>query len=138
MGWGLVRCSSGCGVEHREEIVSSCIVVNILGQEYRIIFGQVTDPRLETADGYCDFTTKQIVVRSDIPETVDTVADLDVYKNKVLRHEIIHAFLYESGLDSNSWGSNEEVVDWIALQLVKIVQVVDKVNNELKKGQKDV
>lgn len=118
--------------------MSSCIVVNILGQEYRIIFGQVTDPKLENADGYCDSTTKQIVVRSDIPETVDTVADLDVYKNKVLRHEIIHAFLYESGLDSNSWGSNEEVVDWIALQLVKIVQVVDKVNNELKKGQKDV
>lgn len=118
--------------------MSSCIVVNILGQEYRIIFGQVTDPKLENADGYCDSTTKQIVVRADIPETVDTVADLDVYKNKVLRHEIIHAFLYESGLDSNSWGSNEEVVDWIALQLVKIVQVVDKVNNELKKGQKDV
>lgn len=118
--------------------MSSCILVNILGQEYRIIFGQVTDPKLENADGYCDSTTKQIVVRSDIPETIDTVADLDVYKNKVLRHEIIHAFLYESGLDSNSWGSNEEVVDWIALQLVKIVQVVDKVNNELKKGQKDV
>lgn len=118
--------------------MSSCIVVNILGQEYRIIFGQVTDPKLENADGYCDSTTKQIVVRSDIPETVDTVADLDVYKNKVLRHEIIHAFLYESGLDSNSWGSNEEIVDWIALQLVKIVQVVDKVSNELKKGQNDV
>ena len=113
------------------------LLVNILGQEYRVIFNDVTDPRLETADGYCDFTTKQIVVRSDIPETVDTVADLDVYKNKVLRHEIVHAFLYESGLDNNSWGGNEEIVDWIALQLVKIVQVVDKIDIELRRNQSD-
>lgn len=113
------------------------LLVDILGQEYKIIFGNVTDPRLEAADGYCDFTTKQIVVRSDIPETVDTVSDLDVYKNKVLRHEIVHAFLYESGLDNNSWGGNEEIVDWIALQLVKIVQVVDKIDIELRRNQSD-
>ena len=118
--------------------MNHCIVVNILGQEYKIIFGCVTDPKLETSDGYCDFTTKQIVIRSDIPVTVNTVSDLGVYRNTVLRHEIVHAFLHESGLDSNSWGANEEIVDWIALQLVKIVQVVDSVDNELKKGQKDV
>lgn len=111
------------------------LLVNILGQEYRIIFSDVTDPRLEAADGYCDFTTKQIVIRSDIPETVDTVSDLNVYKNKVLRHEIIHAFLYESGLDNNSWGGNEEIVDWIALQFVKIVDVVNKIDIELRRSQ---
>ena len=47
--------------------MNTCVVVDILGQEYKVILGNITDPRLETADGYCDFTTKQIVVRSDIP-----------------------------------------------------------------------
>lgn len=39
---------------------------------------------------------------------------------QVLRHEIVHAFLNESGLVYNSnfsmqgWATNEEMVDWIA------------------------
>lgn len=116
----------------------NCFHVDIFGQEYSIFFRDMTDPRLENADGYCDFTTKTIVVRADIPETVNTVADLTVYKNKVLRHEIIHAFLYESGLNDSSWGSNEEIVDWIALQLIKIVEVVGKVSNDIKREQGNV
>lgn len=112
--------------------MTNWIHINVLGQEYKIVFGNITDPRLESADGYCDFTTKTIAVRSDIPETVDTVSDLEVYKDKVLIHEIVHAFLYESGLDSNSWGNNEEIVDWIALQLRKIIKEVNKVYKDLQ------
>ncbi len=42
-----------------------------------------------------------------------------------LRHEIVHAFLGESGLSANSnesdaWARNEEMVDWFALQGPKI------------------
>ena len=42
-----------------------------------------------------------------------------------LRHEIVHAFLGESGLSANSnetdaWARNEEMVDWIAIQGPKI------------------
>lgn len=41
---------------------------------------------------------------------------------KIVRHEIVHAFLKESGLDCNSdWARNEEIVDWIALQGPKIM-----------------
>lgn len=46
-----------------------------------------------------------------------------------LRHEIIHAFLNESGLQWNaaasdqSWAKNEEMVDWIAIQFPKIFKV---------------
>ncbi len=43
-------------------------------------------------------------------------------KNK--RHEIIHAFLFESGLAENSeWAQNEEMVDFFAIQFPKLMEV---------------
>lgn len=55
----------------------------------------------------------------------DNIAE---YNKKVLRHEIIHAFLRESGLSGNSmqydgaWAQCEEMVDWIAIQFPKILK----------------
>lgn len=54
-----------------------------------------------------------------------SVKDLVAYQKKVIRHEIIHAFLYESGLWQNAysskcWAQNEEMVDWMAIQFPKI------------------
>ena len=45
---------------------------------------------------------------------------------QTLRHEIVHAFLCESGLADSAmqsqrgWAKNEEMVDWIAFQGPKI------------------
>ena len=51
---------------------------------------------------------------------------------KQLRHEIIHAFLSESGLDCNfehlkQFGHEETMVDWIAIQFPKIYEVYKEV-----------
>ena len=46
---------------------------------------------------------------------------------KVLRHEIVHAFLIESGMFQASWGGNEDIVDWIALQIPKMVDAMKSV-----------
>lgn len=45
-----------------------------------------------------------------------------------MRHEILHAFLFESGLSENAgfsgcWATNEEMVDWFAIQSTKIYDV---------------
>ncbi len=99
--------------------------VNILGSIYSIIFRTLeNEPRLENADGITDFTTKEIFIRVCHQEE-NTVADLTEYTKKVIRHEIIHAFLGESGLRSNSgysnhWALNEEMVDYFAIQFHKI------------------
>lgn len=50
---------------------------------------------------------------------------------KTLRHEIIHAFLFESGLGydscpSESWAANEEMVDFFAHQSHKIFKTFEK------------
>ncbi len=44
---------------------------------------------------------------------------------KFLRHEVIHAFFSESGLDDYS--SNEELVNWIAIQFPKMLQVFKEI-----------
>lgn len=107
--------------------------VNILGTEYTIKEATTEeDSKLEEMNGYCDITTKEIVIEN-IKEDKFTVKDLKAFKNKVLRHEIIHAFLYESGLHTNTenqWAVNEEIIDWIAIQLPKIIEVLNKLERE--------
>lgn len=97
--------------------------INILGSEYTIKEQQLGD----TADGYCDWSINQIVIDKFSPSS-DSLADLERYKNSVLRHEIIHAFLFESGLAQNSdWALNEEMVDYFARQFPKMLEVFKKV-----------
>ena len=97
--------------------------INILGTEYRITKKTAyEDALLERNSGYCDHTTKNIVVSELRPEPGSTVDVLQEEK-VVLRHEITHALLYESGLGENSdWGTDETLVDWIAMQFPKMAK----------------
>lgn len=110
--------------------------VNILGSEWSVKFGnEEAYPNLTNVDGYTDLSIREIVV-DDMKASqgqIGAKANLGHYQKQVVRHEIIHAFLLESGLDSNSheaesWATNEEMVDWFAIQSPKIF----KVFNELK------
>ena len=105
--------------------------IDILGTEYKVMFlGESDDSRLYGKDGYVDTSTKEIVVRDDFIETTDSLRDLQSYQEKVLRHEIIHAFLHESGLSGNCDWATEECVDWFAIQYEKIVNAIDSVIQE--------
>ena len=99
--------------------------VNILGTEYEIILDALEKdyPKLKNVDGYCDFSIKQIVV-ANLERDEQTVQDLSHYSKKVLRHEIVHAFIYESGLAENcEWARDEAMTDWIAIQFEKLLEV---------------
>ena len=108
------------------------MTVNILGTQYEIIVKKYDEEEefdRRSIAGFCDGYAKEIVV-----------CDMHTYKNweheaektvvavqkQTLRHEIVHAFFDESGLmDSSSvvecpWSKNEEMVDWIANQGMKI------------------
>lgn len=102
--------------------------ITILGTVYRIVIGNKEQyPCLEDCDGYIDSSVHKIVI-SDMCESeneVDRKENIEVYQKQVCRHEILHAFLHESGLSNNSafttsWAMNEEMVDWMAIQFPKI------------------
>lgn len=99
--------------------------IDVLGTKYTI--SEKTkdqDNFLDKCDGYCDKTVKKIVITK---EPADSELDnWEVYRKKILRHEIIHAFLYESGLQENfqhiKFGHEETTVDWIAIQFPKMLK----------------
>lgn len=96
------------------------MTVNVLGTEYTIKNAdKVIDPMLENCDGYCDTSTKTIVIDT-FKYSPDSLGDLESYNKQVIRHELVHAFLFESGLSCNSWAKDEEIVDWIACQFLKL------------------
>ena len=102
--------------------------VNILGEEYSIMFVDEYPERFsdfeESTDALCNFYDKLIYVLNPKEKYLTEDGKINLNKRK-LRHEIVHAFFFESGLSSNTraWAENEEMVDWIAIQAPKIFKV---------------
>lgn len=100
--------------------------VTILGTCYTIEQKTVEeDSNLVNADAYTDSSTKKIVVNVDMMDGA-TIENPQAYYKKVMRHEVIHAFMEESGLAENAkWEDmhHEQLVDWIAIQVPKMVEV---------------
>jgi len=108
--------------------------IDILGTKYLLKYSSYKeDKKLENLDGYTDYYMKKIVIESDFKDRLFDKTKIINYQNKVLRHEIIHAFLNESGLECNSlkthnWAENEEMVDWFAIQSPKIFKLYKELN----------
>lgn len=113
--------------------------IDVLGTEYEVIvrgYGELTIFEKRSISGYCDDILHNIVI-CDMMTHPDFVDETEEYCRKVekmtLRHEIVHAFLNESGLQSSTcvpsesgWARNEEMVDWIAIQLPKIMKAFEE------------
>lgn len=113
--------------------------VNILGTEYTIKIKKYDEEEAferRSIDGFCDGFTKEIVV-CDMHTYKgwehETEATITACQKEVLRHEIVHAFFNESGLQDSTlnyeggWAKNEEMVDWLALQIPKIYKAFEQV-----------
>lgn len=114
---------------------------NILGTEYEIVFKDYKDePAFERRgiDGYCDNIDKVLCIGNlkTFPQWEDETEEYCKKAEKeTLRHEIIHAFLGESGLqgstaviDDRGWSKNEEMIDFFAIQFPKISKVFEDLN----------
>lgn len=114
------------------------MTVNILGADYAVVVKKYKDDESferRNIEGYCDGYAKEIVVceAATFPGYEhDGTETLIPYQKAALRHEVVHAFLFESGLAQNSdsveaWAQHEEMVDWIAWQGPKIYAAWQKV-----------
>lgn len=110
--------------------------INVLGTEYEVRICKYDELPIFEAQGieaYCDAISKKIIVGkiSTFPGyEQETAAYCLKCEAEALRHEIVHAFLNESGLQESScvpkggWARNEEMVDWIALQFPKMLEAM--------------
>ena len=108
--------------------------INILGTDYTIEYKKENEDNiLKDSNGYCDITSKRIVILSEKRET-DEIDNFKYLQDKTFRHELIHAFIFEGGLFTNTynteggWAKNEEMVDWFAIQAPKIYKVFKELN----------
>lgn len=110
--------------------------INILGTEYTVNYYDYDAKPIfkdRSIGGYHDSADKEIAI-VNLRTYPGYEAETEEYCHKIeketLRHEIVHAFLTESGLaDSTSqfgggWAKNEEMVDWIALQFPKMLRAM--------------
>lgn len=97
--------------------------VDVLGIRYRIdIIPETEDPKLESMDGYTDPSIKRIVI-SDVharPEDPEGIQDQDWFQRNIIRHELIHAFVVESGNQDSFWHT-EEMVRWLAYMFPRLL-----------------
>ena len=108
--------------------------INILGTEYTVNFYNYTDKEIFGKHNICGYhcgNTKEIAVGriGTFPGFGEESEEFcKVEEKNILRHEIVHAFLCESGLQDSSnpskggWAMNEEMVDWISSQAPKMLK----------------
>lgn len=111
--------------------------IDVLGTKYtlkRVNFGQDDYMEKMHFGGYCDSGEKEIILLNlaTVPEWKDEKQSVIADKEKeTIRHELIHAFLNESGLQWNTfakeeaWSKNEEMVDWFAIQMPKLLKAFE-------------
>ena len=102
--------------------------INILGTEYEFAIND-NECREMNADGLCKFYDKKILFRSaeNMLEPDCSSETKEIRQQEVKRHEIIHAFFAESGLFDYS--DNEQLVNWIAIQFPKMLEVFKETNS---------
>ena len=108
--------------------------INVMGTEYTVSYFDYNDkPIFEKRGigGYSDDVVHEIVICNlkTHPEFEDESDEwCKTLEKRILRHEIVHAFLSESGLQDSAlqmdgaWAKNEEMVDWIAIQFPKLLK----------------
>lgn len=110
--------------------------VDILGSKYSVFFCNEFPEHLsefqENADGLCNRHNRELYVKRCNDK--DMTEEGRVRREKdVLRHELFHAYLAESGLSASashvygSWAENEEMIDWLAIQSPKIFKTFQEV-----------
>lgn len=104
------------------------LTVNVLGQSYAVYLDvpDTEDATLQTCSGYCDKTTKRICIAKHGEDC--NLGDASEYRKYVVRHELIHAFLFESGIGGDTtWDIEgqehpEHMVEWVAMQFPKMMK----------------
>lgn len=108
------------------------MTVNVLGQPYEIIMKRYDEEEAferRGIDGFESGFDHEIVVCDMHTHPLwkgDKEQTIQACHKQTLRHEIVHAFLDESGLADSAgrfdlaWSKNEEMVDWFAMQGPKI------------------
>lgn len=107
-------------LENAFELPSEILV---LGRNYQIYYlKEEDDKELEDKYGYADQIEAKIVIDTSVIDDCknDRTRAIELLK-RTLRHEIVHAYFFECGLDDQTpFARDETLVDWLAIKLPDI------------------
>ena len=108
--------------------------IDILGQQYMICLCEVNEIGNDTDGLYAPYE-KKIILRYKkdlLSQDSEESAKTERYK-EVIRHELVHAFLHESGVDTATCGNNEEFLAiWISRMMPIITIKTDLIYNAVE------
>ena len=105
-------------------------IVNVLGTKYEASFGTREELNMDKDTyGECEVYSKQIRVCTD-PEPGVSEETKNTIISEVIRHELSHAFLYESGLIAFS--TDETLVEWMSVNMSKVLSSSEILESEFK------
>ena len=108
--------------------------IYIMGQPYTIYLCEVNEIGNDT-DGICATYEKKILLRYKkdlLTQDSEESAKTERYK-EVIRHELVHAFFHESGVDTATCGNNEEFLAiWISRMMPIITIKTDLIYNAVE------
>ena len=105
--------------------------ISILGTEYTILKVSIEeDNRMVGNGGYVNLEGKKILVNEKLygNEPLEEIFDKVVYRNEVLRHEIIHAFFNECGL--SEYCDDERLIKYLGYQFPKLTKIFKELGVE--------
>ena len=103
--------------------------IDILGTPYNIKFQTPQEnPKLDTLDanGLAELYSKELIIRTGYEDNPQSFKNVTEFREKVMRHEVVHAIFHECGLDC--YGDDETLVNFLALQFPKLEAVMHKVH----------
>ena len=113
----------------QEEKPEMVFGVNILGTLYNVfVRPPEADKLLEKWDGYCDWTTRTIVLSNCADK--EGMGSVINYCKHIATHEVIHAALHESGMDD--YNDDERLVEWMACMIDKIKEISDDISYQVR------
>ena len=116
--------------------------ISVMGSEFEIIYTtEEEDPTIKGKSGVCYSLLQKIKIDQYIylDDADGSVAEAEKASKllsllAILRHEIIHAFFFQSGLDTQcSFAVDEMLIDWLSLKMPEIVDVMNE-NHLVEKG----
>ena len=101
------------------------IKVDILGEQYKLM--EIEDKRFDEfdADGFCEWWAKELHIKKGIDEhEPGSMLNLKDYRANTIKHEIVHAFMFESGMQN--YERDEMLVEWVARNLEKMMNAYNQ------------